>query len=57
MNSLYVDTDILNEKFECSSFKCGFFVTPQQIRQDEDYFACDDSVIRSPTYYTRTNPE
>ena len=24
------------------------------INQEDDYFACDDSVIRSPTYYTRT---
>ncbi len=25
------------------------------IKKNEDYFANDDSVIRSPTYYTRTH--
>lgn len=27
------------------------------IKQEDDYFACDDSAIRSPTYYTRTQRE
>jgi len=27
----------------------------KNVKQDEDYFANDDSVIRSPTYYTRTH--
>lgn len=36
------------------SYQAGFFLNASAIRQDDDYFACDDSVIRSPTYYTRT---
>lgn len=27
----------------------------KNVKKDEDYFANDDSVIRSPTFYTRTN--
>jgi hypothetical protein len=32
-------------------------VNASTIRKDDDYFACDDMVIRSPTYYTKTNVE
>lgn len=35
-----------------SSYQIDMFV--KNVRKDYDYFANDDSVIRSPTYYTRT---
>jgi hypothetical protein len=35
------------------SQQISFLIKPQFVRKDDDYFAADDTAIRSPTYYKK----
>lgn len=54
ISPLKVDTKVNQVPLVRQSYQVDFFEAPAILRQQDDYFSVDDSVIRSPTYYTKT---